>query len=411
MELNQIQIQSLIHNLDKRCDGKKKEMLQIITRTQLESTPEFINLREIYDTVTNQGGGHDNIRAKFQEYLAKILPKLDEFEYEQLFPDDIVTKEEFVFKIFRKIWMVKYGEEPPIHDEDRTLLCDNAECKYELDSKERLEKIQYAHNKTRSIQTILEMICDRHYMVGDLEQKWVDPRHEPIGNSVRLNSVVDGINGKNIGEESDISGELTVQVGDIIYSIKYLTPIRTDTSVDQTTARQKNLKRELKIIKARKIRSSYKHIFITEIGNCLQPEFLNIEAIEPDVQVYHLTNLLHNISKNKLVPRHTILTTGEVDALKIEYKLTNLLDLPHILITDQMAKYLDLNYLSKYTQDTEKRVVKITRSGKSGIDNISYRVCVQDPDNAFNTTVTQSNDFPGQLDKAVGNSGGESKRA
>lgn len=85
-------------------------------------------------------------------------------------------------------------------------------------------------------------------------------------------------------------------------------------------------------------------------------------------EIHNVKTLQINISKHTLVPRHEVITDQSViDKILEEFSLKSKHQLPIILKTDAMAKYLGLK---------SGDVVKITRpSPTAGIYEV-YRVCV-----------------------------------
>jgi DNA-directed RNA polymerase subunit H (RpoH/RPB5) len=107
-------------------------------------------------------------------------------------------------------------------------------------------------------------------------------------------------------------------------------------------------------------------IFKEKINN------LNIKNLKDQdvksVEIFNIRELLFNISKHILVPKHEIMKNeSEIDSLMDKYQIKSKSSLPIILKTDPMARYLDMN-----TGD----IVKITRYSPSAGEAIVYRYCV-----------------------------------
>jgi DNA-directed RNA polymerase I, II, and III subunit RPABC1 len=83
-------------------------------------------------------------------------------------------------------------------------------------------------------------------------------------------------------------------------------------------------------------------------------------------QMFHINEVLINISKHHLVPKHEILTKKEEQSIVSQYMLTKI-HLPWILKTDPMAKFLGLE---------AGQIVKITHPSPTNGEYISYRTCV-----------------------------------
>tara|TARA_Y100000389_G_scaffold5281_1_gene4989 strand:- start:3356 stop:3943 length:588 start_codon:yes stop_codon:yes gene_type:complete len=85
-------------------------------------------------------------------------------------------------------------------------------------------------------------------------------------------------------------------------------------------------------------------------------------------QFFFINELLFNIYKHEYVPEHKVITdTKEIEDIKTKYLLKNLYQLPLILNTDPVCKYLDIKSGS---------VVKITRPSPTAGEYILYRYVV-----------------------------------
>jgi DNA-directed RNA polymerase subunit H (RpoH/RPB5) len=87
----------------------------------------------------------------------------------------------------------------------------------------------------------------------------------------------------------------------------------------------------------------------------------------PDIQVFEVKELLYNITKHILVPKHEVINNEEQiqDILKA-YHTKSRMQLPLILKTDPMARYLALK---------TGNLVKITRASPSAGEYSLYRCC------------------------------------
>ena len=86
-----------------------------------------------------------------------------------------------------------------------------------------------------------------------------------------------------------------------------------------------------------------------------------------DVQFFELAELQYNVSRHSLVPSHTaIRDEGQIEELMRRYVLKSRYQLPLILSTDPMARYLALK---------PGQIVRIVRSSPSAGTDVYYRCC------------------------------------
>lgn len=83
------------------------------------------------------------------------------------------------------------------------------------------------------------------------------------------------------------------------------------------------------------------------------------------VETFHITELLVNITKHVLKPRHDILTENEKQKLLKKFNVEDS-QLPRMLETDAVARYYGLR---------RGQVVKVTYDGELTRSHVSYR-CV-----------------------------------
>ena len=84
------------------------------------------------------------------------------------------------------------------------------------------------------------------------------------------------------------------------------------------------------------------------------------------VQVFWLDTLIINIIKHEIVPKHRIIDARERDALFQKYDIKSLNQLPIILKTDPVAKFLGMR---------RGDVCEILRPSETSGMYISYRHC------------------------------------
>jgi len=89
-----------------------------------------------------------------------------------------------------------------------------------------------------------------------------------------------------------------------------------------------------------------------------------IESNKELIEIFNLSELVVNITKHELVPKHTLLSKKDRKNLLDRYKIRDS-QLPKILISDPVAKYLGLK---------RGDVVKITRESETAGRYITYRI-------------------------------------
>lgn len=84
-------------------------------------------------------------------------------------------------------------------------------------------------------------------------------------------------------------------------------------------------------------------------------------------QFFMFKELLYNPTKHELVPKHEKLTEDEIAELKERYMLKSKMQMPHILRTDVIARWLGLRHGD---------VVRIPRHNDTSGESYYYRYCV-----------------------------------
>jgi len=111
-----------------------------------------------------------------------------------------------------------------------------------------------------------------------------------------------------------------------------------------------------------------KPIFIfKEKINTLNIKNLKQETGESGMEIFEMKDILINISKHQLVPKHEIMSEADVKSLLDMYQLKQRSMLPIISKSDPMARYLDVK---------SGDIVKVTRPSLSAGEAIVYRYCV-----------------------------------
>lgn len=90
--------------------------------------------------------------------------------------------------------------------------------------------------------------------------------------------------------------------------------------------------------------------------------------LEMNLQVFTISELLFNVTKHVLVPKHEVIRDkAEEDDLVKQFNIKSKHQLPIILKTDPIARYYGI---------TPGQVVRITRISPSAGEYIMYRCCV-----------------------------------
>lgn len=84
------------------------------------------------------------------------------------------------------------------------------------------------------------------------------------------------------------------------------------------------------------------------------------------LQIFDIKQLLFNISKHALVPKHEVVPEEEIPNLLNQYSLKSKTQLPAILKTDPMAKFLGIK---------PGQILKITRVSPSAGEYSNFRCC------------------------------------
>lgn len=90
----------------------------------------------------------------------------------------------------------------------------------------------------------------------------------------------------------------------------------------------------------------------------------SLHALKVTIELFKESDLIVNITKHKLVPKHIVLTSDEKKALLDKYKLTES-QLPRIQKEDPVSKYYGLKRL---------QVVKIIRDSETAGKYVTYRI-------------------------------------
>ena len=188
----------------------------------------------------------------------------------------------------------------------------------------------------RCFNTIKEMLIDRCVDITHLQSISVDEFEIMTRNGDNNVFQLD------VNEEMKIIYYMNVKfkIGDLR---KHLTPYTDDSPI-----------KTVLIVFKEKI-NNFNHKNIEELSNI-------------DVQVFTMRELMFNISRHELVPKHELIKDeDEIADLVKKHNLKSKLQFPIILKTDPMSRYLNIQ---------SGNIVKITRNSPSAGISVVYRCCV-----------------------------------
>ena len=108
-------------------------------------------------------------------------------------------------------------------------------------------------------------------------------------------------------------------------------------------------------------------VFVVCYGDRIHDFHLEYESNYSNIQIFHLSQLVFNITHHNLVPKHEILSSEERAIIIKKLHLTSVNKLPFILGTDPVAKYFNM---------ADGDICRIYRPSKSTGTHICYRVCI-----------------------------------
>lgn len=84
------------------------------------------------------------------------------------------------------------------------------------------------------------------------------------------------------------------------------------------------------------------------------------------IQIFNIESLMFNITEHILVPHHEIMNQTETVNIMSKYNIQNLLQLPLILQSDPVAKFIGAK---------RGDIVKITKPSETAGEYVNYRLC------------------------------------
>jgi len=181
-----------------------------------------------------------------------------------------------------------------------------------------------------SIKTILEMLQDRSINVSNIDKngytEWINNNYNKNDFSIVFNNV----------------------------KVIYFLPLQ-----------------KFKIADIKKIleedETKYELILLIVKEKLSQNNIKIISSLKLPIQIFDIKELQFNITHHILVPKHTIINEQDVKKIIDDYSIKNKFQLPHILKSDPISKYLGLK---------NGDVVKITRISPTAGEYIIYRCCL-----------------------------------
>lgn len=114
--------------------------------------------------------------------------------------------------------------------------------------------------------------------------------------------------------------------------------------------------------------NAYDLIFLVIKEKVSQNNLKLLHALNLPIQLFDIKELQFNITHHTLVPKHMLVDDEqEVKSIIERYSIKNKFQLPHILKTDPMSKYLGLK---------SGDVIKIVRTSPTAGEYLIYRCCL-----------------------------------
>lgn len=183
---------------------------------------------------------------------------------------------------------------------------------------------------TNSIKTILEMLHDRNIDVSNINKdgysEWITNNYNKNDFSIIFNNV----------------------------KIVYFLPFQ-----------------KFKIADIKKIleddETKYELVLLIVKEKISQNNIKILLSLKIPIQIFDIKELQFNITHHVLVPKHTIINEQDIKKITEEFSIKTKFQLPHILKSDPISKYLGLK---------NGDVVKINRISPTAGEYIIYRCCL-----------------------------------
>jgi DNA-directed RNA polymerase subunit H (RpoH/RPB5) len=114
--------------------------------------------------------------------------------------------------------------------------------------------------------------------------------------------------------------------------------------------------------------TAYDLYILVVVDKISQNNLKQINALNINIQIFDIKELQFNITKHILVPKHEVVSDQEeIKTILQNYCLKSKFQLPHILKTDPVSRYLGLR---------NGDIVRITRTSPTAGEYIVYRCCM-----------------------------------